>query len=151
MPRTYGVGILQTVQTLLETNLNSKITELGTKYSVTDMEQVLKVSVGFVERQYPECHISLDDSTIPGDQQLSMDIDQTYEDYPMDVVIILKDITNLTYVKQEIYIEALQRVLHGYSDSNITWILVTGGIRADMYTEKKEILRTVGVSLTIRS
>lgn len=150
MSRAYGDDILNSVQDLLQDRLNTELTAILTDKEDLDCPTVKKVNIGYSERQYPECLITLNDSLVEPDT-LDLDIDQTPEEYPVDVVIVLKDNTPKTYLRQEYYIKALQKTLHGFTDSNITWILVTGSIRANMYTEQKETLRIVGVSIIVRT
>jgi hypothetical protein len=150
MSRIYGDEVLTILKGHLTDNLNVKLTEILTNKEDLDCPLVKKVNIGYSERQYPECLITLNDSEVDIDT-LDMDIDQTPERYPVDIVIVLKDNTAKTYLRQEYYIKALQQILHGYSDPSVTWIVVTGSIRANMYTEQKETLRVVGVSIIVRT
>lgn len=148
--RIYGDEVLSGIESLLNENLNTNLTEILTDREDLSCPLVKKVNIGYSERQYPECLISLEDSSVDLDT-LDMDIDQTPEEYPVDVVIVLKDNTAKTYLRQEYYIKALQKTLHGFSSPMFSWIVVTGSIRANMYTEQKETLRIVGVSIIART
>jgi hypothetical protein len=150
MARFFGSDIIYTLQTVLTAQLPAMITLLQTERADTGLEQIRKVNVGNLDRQFPECLISLGDSEVDV-EHLSMDIQDTPETFDCDVVIITKDISSSkTYLRTENYVEALMRILHGYSDSNITWVVVVGGIRTNMYTESKEVLRVSGVKLSVR-
>jgi len=150
MSRIYGDQVLTILGEVLKERLNVVLTEILTDKEDLDCPLVKKINIGYSERQYPECLITLNDSEVDVDT-LDMDIDQTPEQYPVDIVIVLKDNTSKTYLRQEYYIKALQKSLHGYSDPSITWIVVTGSIRANMYTEQKETLRVVGVSIIVKT
>jgi len=149
MTRFFGADVLTTLKNYLTDNINIMLDTIRLERSDSELEDVNVVNIGYSERQYPECLISMDDSELEVDQ-LSMDIEDTPEEYPLDVIILLKDITASTYLRQEYYIECLQRLLHGYADSNISWIVVKNAIRTNMYTETKEILRVIGVSISVR-
>lgn len=149
MARFFGADILTTLQTYLTAEIPVMLETIRLERSDSEIEDVKAVNIGYSERQYPECLISMDDSEVEVDH-LSMDIQDTPEIYPLDVIILLKDITKKTYLYQEYYIECLERILHGYTDSDITWIVVNNAIRTNMYTEQKEMLRVVGVSISVR-
>lgn len=149
MARKFGADLLTSIETLLKDNLQNMLDVIKVEREDSGIEDIRKINIGYMERQYPECLISLGNSDVDV-ETLSMDIMQTQEEYPAEVVIVLKDITAKSYLRQEYYIEALSRVLHGYTEDGIQWIVVTSAIRENMYTEQKEILRVVGVSLLIR-
>jgi len=149
MARFFGADVLDLLSTLLTAQLPEMITMLQTERSDTGLEPVRKINTGYLERQFPECLISLEDSEIDVDA-ITMDIQSTPEIFPAEIVIVMKDITAKNYLRQEYYIEALTRILHGYHDSNISWIVVKNGIRANMYTPQNETLRVVGVSIDVR-
>jgi hypothetical protein len=149
MARFFGADVIARVQEVLVAEMPAMIALIQTERSDPEFKAPTKYNIGYLERQFPECLISMDNSEVEM-SQISMDIGNTPEQYPAEVVVVSKDITDKAYLRQEYYIEALQRVLHGYNDEDITWIVVTGTIRANMYTEQKETLRVTGVSITAR-
>lgn len=148
--RYFGADILLSIKSYLETNLNTNIGLIDVESAPFEsLDQVISFRYGTTKKQYPECLILAKDSEVLS-EELTMDIQDTPEVYPLDVMILLKDNTDDVFLKQEYYIKALQVTLHGFSDENISWILVKNCIRADAFTEQNEILKVVGVSLEIR-
>lgn len=150
MDRIYGYDVLTALKNLLSANLNTQIGLIKAARGDAGVLNINKITTGYSERQYPECLISLQDST-PKNDDLNFDIDNTPEVFPVEVVVIFRDNTQNPYLRQEIYIEALQKTLQGYSSEQITWILLTGSIRAKAYTESKETLIVGGVSIDIKT
>lgn len=147
--REFGADILTTLKKIATDDLNNMIDTIKTERTDTGFENVLRINTGLIERQYPECFIKLGDSEVLS-EELTMDIYNTGEIYNAEVMILFKDNTDYLFLRMEYYIEALKRIYHGYQSGTISYILVTGGIRADVYTEQKETLKSAGVSLKIR-
>jgi hypothetical protein len=150
MSRIFGADVLDKVHARLTAELNIMIDTISEERSVSGLAHVKKINFGAFERQFPECLITIDNSEIDM-ESISSDIMQTSEEWPLEVVVVFKDVSTIPYHKQEYYIEALARVLNGYSDEDITWILVNGSVRVNMYTESKETFRVVGVTATVRT
>jgi len=147
--RDFGADVLTTLKKIATDDLNNMIDIIKLERSDTGLENVLRINTGLIERQYPECFIKLGDSEVLS-EEIGMDITNTGEIYPGEVMVLFKDNTDLLFLRMEYYIEALKRIFHGYHDDSISYIIVTGGIRADVYTEQKETLKGAGVSLKIR-
>jgi len=147
--RYFGADVLTILKTIATNSLNTTIALIQTERTDTGLELISKINVGKVERQYPECVINLQDSTLIS-EELNLDITDTPETYPAEVLILLRDNTDNISLRQEYYLEALQRIYHGYTDANVSWITVENCIRTAAYTEQKETLRVIGVSLSIR-
>ena len=147
--RFFGADVITTLKKIATDELNAMLTTIQTERTDLGLELVRKINVGICERQYPECVIDLQDSTLIS-EELNLDILNTSESYPAEIKIVMKDNTDKIAFRMEYYIEALQRIYHGYSDANISWIEVVTGIRADAYTEQKETLKVAGVSIKVR-
>lgn len=147
--RFFGADVLTTLKTIATSNLNDMLDTIATERSLADIEHVGKYNIGKLEMQLPECFILLGDSEVLI-EELNLDIADTPETYPAEVLIAMRDNTDDIHLKQEYYAEALQRIYHGYHDTNISWIAVKDVIRADGYTKDKQTFKIIGVSLTIR-
>lgn len=148
--RYFGGDILSWIKTYLESNLNNMLDTISSERSLsTSIEHIISFEYGRTRRQYPECIILMKDSKTEI-EELNIEIEDTPEDFPIDIMVLLKENSEGIYIDLEYYIEALQRIFHGYKDDYISWVIVTGSIRADAFNEQNEILKVVGVSLNIR-
>lgn len=155
--RMFGADVLVKIQTILSSSLGTELTTIASERSIT-IPAVNNILIGNSERQFPECIITLGNSNVKNDENLTMDIDKTPEEYPIEVVIVYKDLTQQPgthryddKIRQECYIEALQKVLHGYSDEDVDYMIVTSCIRDSAYTEQKEWLKVVGVAVLLKT
>ena len=156
MSRIYGSDILAKVVSIMEEgrlfndvvkNYSDILDEVALERGF-ELEHLLSVSIDYMKNQYPEACIRLGDSEMI-DEELSLDIDNTGEVYPVDVMVMLIDIEEI-YSKQECYIEALQKLFYGYTDDDITYIICERTIRGRAYNEQEQIFKVMGVSLKIR-
>ena len=147
--RYFGADIITAVKTIATNNLNPMLEIIKVERGDTGLETIRKINVGIVERQYPECVINLQDSILV-EEELTLDLLNTPEVFPVEVLIVMKDNTDLIALRVEYYIEALQRIFNGYTDSKISWISVKNSIRADAYTEQKETLKVAGILIDVR-
>jgi hypothetical protein len=147
--RFFGADVITSLKTIATSNLNTMIDLIKTERSDTGVESIKRIDSGNFQRQYPECMINLGDSLVES-EELNLDISDTPEIYPVDVLIALAINSDKITLRQEYYIEALERIYHGYKDINISWISVMDCIRVNAYTEQNELLRVVGVKLSVR-
>jgi len=149
MSRFYGSDVITRLQKIGSDNLNNMLQTIMTERSYTGIELVSKFNIGICERQYPECVVNLKDSELDVDE-LNLDIEQTPEVFPAEIIIIMRDNTADIALRMEYYIEAMQRIFHGYKDVDISWISVKNSIRANGYTEQKETLKIIGIEVEVR-
>jgi hypothetical protein len=149
MARFYGADVSAKIKTILTASLNTTLATIKTARSDSGLEDVRVINIGIVDRNFPECVINLQDSELIVDE-LNLDIADTPEEFPAEVLILFKDNTVNTALRLEYYIEALQKIFHGYKDADISWIAVTGSIRADAYNEQRETFKIAGVNITVR-
>lgn len=147
--RYFGADILTLLKKIATDDLNNMIDTIKTERGDSGLEKIRKINTGICERQYPECVINLQDSTNVS-SELNLTIDDTSEEYPAEILIVMKDNTEKIDLRMEYYIEALQRIFHGYADDSISWIEFTSGIRADAYTEQRETLKIAGIKINVR-
>lgn len=148
--RYYGADVLNLLKDIASDNLNDALDLIRTARADSGLLDVIKFSTGVIERQYPECLIKLQDSTNVS-TELNLDIDNTSEEYPAEILVLMKDLTDKIDLRVEYYIEALQKIFHGYSDSNVSWIEFVTGIRADVYnSDQRETLKAAGIAVKVR-
>ena len=92
MGRLYGADILTKIQTIATSGFESQLATIRSARSDAGVPAVTKFNIGYLERQYPEGLISMEDSSLDVNE-LSMDINNTSEEFPVELVIVLKDIT----------------------------------------------------------
>ena len=147
--RYFGSDIISTLETI-SAGVNAMLVTIGTERSYTGIEQIKKINYGRFDRQFPEIVIMLKPSEVLS-EELNLDIKDTPEIYPFEILVGMNDNTPDIFKRQEIYIEALQRVFHGYADTNISYIVVDESIRADVYEEgSKETFKIAGIGGKIR-
>ena len=147
--RFFGADVITSLKTIATADLNTMIDLIKVERSDAGVESIKRIDSGNFQRQYPECMINLGDSLVES-EELNLDIADTPEIYPVDVLIAMAINSDKITLRQEYYIEALERIYHGYKDLNISWVSVTDYIRVNAYTEQNEVLRVVGVKLSVR-
>lgn len=157
MSRIYGPELLKKVKIILEEGRLNDDGSITTYSNLLDeesaetglnLEHLLAVSVDYMQGQYPEACIRFKNSKVET-EELSLDIENTTEDYPIDICIMLIDNEDI-YTKQEYYIKCLQKLFHGYQDEDIVYIVCTGCIRGTAYNEQEQIFKVMGVELEAR-
>jgi hypothetical protein len=147
--RFFGADIITKIKDIAVADYNNILTTIKSERSDSGLELIRKFNTGICERQYPECVINLKDSSMII-EELDLDIYNTPEEFPIEILVAIRDNTDNIALRQEYYIEGLQRTFHGYHDTDISWITVESSIRAEAYTEQKETLRIIGVSINVR-
>ena len=154
MSRFYGYDILDAIKDRLEdtTNgLNANITTISCDRG-EPAQLVTGIFTGPGEKQFPECYIDLEDSETDNTEELAAgsNIELLTEVYPAVVWTTLK--SNDAKLEQwaEIHIEALEKCLHGYKTADITWVEVTGTMRASGIDRQNLTFKLSGVRINIR-
>lgn len=147
--RFFGADVAGELKTIATAELNTMLELIKTERADTGLELINRFNIGICERQFPELTINMQNSKLQVDE-LNLDITDTPEEYPAELIISFKDNTDKIALRVEYYIEALQRVFHGYKSSDISWIEVTETIRADAYTEKMETFKVAGIMINVR-
>jgi hypothetical protein len=149
MTRIFGADILDELEEIAEDNLNTMLQTIRTTRSDTTLQDIREISFGNVKRNFPELVITLFDSETKN-EELNIDIADTPEEYPVQLRILFKSTAGNEEKQAEYYIEALQRIYHGYKSDDISWITVEGGIRGEAYDEMRETFKVAGISATVR-
>lgn len=150
MARYYGYDVRNLIKTKLESDFNTMITTIRTERSDSTIPLVVNITIDKMKHQYPEIYIDITESELINDFELTSSIDLTPEIFMVEITAILKSQLDTIDVHADYYIEAMQRILHGYNDSNITWILTNKTIRTDVTDEKKQTYKVCGVVCEIR-
>jgi hypothetical protein len=159
--RFYGQDIRDKIIYILENGYTNKrgvaVPKLSTMLATIDTERsqstptVAKITYDWGENQRPLVLVDLEDDEMIQDELLLDDIDNVPDIYACNLHIAIKsNNTSSIHNYVETYIESLKRIMQGYQDSNITWILITGTERSDLYMEKNQTLKFAVVTVEIR-
>jgi hypothetical protein len=150
MARYFGADIITFLETILTSDLNTNITTINTSRSES-APLVKGITSSYAHNYLPECFIDITGSTIEfATEELNNDITRETELYTGEVVIAVKSNLEKLPTWCEIYVEALQKTLHGYEDTNITWIVCTGTVRESINTRENQTYKIAGVQIEIR-
>ena len=141
MARFHGQDVRDKLVSLLTASMNTMLGTIDTERSQTTPTPKV-IGYKWLENQRPLILVDLEDSELIQDEELTNDLDITPEIWKANINIQIKsmnadDLHN--YIEN--YIEAIKRILNGYNDSNITWILITDTVRSELYQDKNQSMK----------
>lgn len=148
--RATGQDVRDLFITQLTNNLSTMLGTIDTERTQTT-QVPLVITYGWTDNQYPAVFVDLNSSVISQENSILTDeYEQTEETFSVEVSVVIHD--SLTSIQNEVenYIEAFIRIMHGYSDNNIEWVVATDTRREDLYLREGQTMKMGMVTFEIR-
>lgn len=101
-----------------------------------------KITYKWGDNQFPIVLVAPGKSELIQDELITDDLNITPEIFNVGISAMIKSNSNEIHNYVENYIQAIQEILNGYEDSDITWILVTETDRGDLYQDKQQFMKS---------
>lgn len=150
MSRYFGKDVRTALKTKLDTEFNTKIDLIRTERSDITIPYVQNITIDKLKNQYPEITIDITESEVYNEEELTNDINLVPEIYTIEIIAIIKTQLDSIDNYADYYIEAMQRILHGYNTSNITWCLIIKTIRDDISDKQNQTYKACGIQAQVR-
>jgi hypothetical protein len=160
MSRYHGQDVRDKVIELLNNGWTNRYGEvipgLTGMLSVIDTERTQttpspkKIGYDWLENQRPYVLVDLEDSELIQDEELTDNLDLTPEIWTCNLLTKIKSNNVNLHNYIENYIEAISRILNGYNGEFITWILITGTNRSELYQDVNQSAKMGQVTCQIR-
>jgi len=153
--RFTGYDVREAILTKLKdatTGFNALIGTINTERTHA-APTALKIESTWGQNQFPFLLVEMQNSEVLYNDPampMTMLYQHVPETYNCNIVGFLKAFDDRVVDWVEDWIEAVIRVLHGYNSADISWILVTGTDRTDIYTEEHGTMKIFTVNLEIR-
>ena len=136
--RFFGTDVRDKVVSLLRAGLETQFVAIDIKRGTTT-PRPLSIDYDFDDKRTPAIMVQMADSETLYEEEVINDssIDIRPEQYGFGVICVIKDQSQINIVNYvENYIEAVQTVLHGFNDDDITWIMSTGTDRNELTNDQ---------------